>query len=123
MSWMTIKTTISDLTVEMDALHIYAALVIQLAVAWLSRRPLGNWLPWCAVLSAELANEYLDTFWGETSSPQRWQEAGALHDIVNTMILPTTLLLLVRYAPSLFRSAGRVGDGSPVHDPTGSSRI
>ena len=110
MNWMAIKMAFAGATVGMDALHIYAAILIQVTAAQVSRRPLSSWLPWCVVLIAEIANECLDVFWGETSSPQPWQEAGALHDAINTMMLPTVLMLLVRYAPALFRAKGRTSE-------------
>jgi cell shape-determining protein MreD len=102
--WISIKNELARLTVEKDALHIYAALVVQLAAAFLLRKPLGSWLPWLAVLAAAVANEAGDFLLDETeSSIQQWQIDGSIHDLVNTMLLPTLLLLLVRYRPALFQ--------------------
>jgi hypothetical protein len=39
---------------------------------------------------------------GEEAHLKQWQFDGAKHDIINTMILPTALLLLCRYSPRLF---------------------
>ena len=69
MNWMILKTAIASATVQMDALHIYAAVAIQFAAAWVMRRPISSRGPWSVVLLAELANECLDVFSGETSSP------------------------------------------------------
>ncbi len=102
MDWMAFKTYLATLVVEKDALHIYAAVGIQLAVAALSRRSLAHWLPWTVVLAAEIMNEGFDMWFGEEPHIARWQVDGATHDFFNTMALPTLLMLLTRYAPSLF---------------------
>ena len=64
-------------------------------------------MPWLTVLLLELVNEGLDMWLGEEVQLKRWQLEGAVHDLVNTMILPTALLLLCRYAPGLFRGRRR----------------
>ena len=102
MDWMDLKQVMALMSVEKDALHIYAALAVQVAAALLFRRRLSSWLPWFIVLLAEAGNEALDLWLGEEAQVQQWQVSGAAHDLVNTMILPTALLLLCRYAPSLF---------------------
>ena len=106
MDWMGLKGLGSELGLAKDALHIYGAVTIQIAAALLFRRSLGSWLPWFVVLVAELLNEWGDMWFGEEAHIKQWQIDGAKHDLLNTMILPTVLLLLVRYAPSLF-NAGR----------------
>lgn len=100
MDWMGLKAVSAELGLEKDALHVYAAFVIQLAAAFLLRRSLASWLPWLAVLAALLVNEYLDLFHGAESVVQSWQLRGSAHDIVNTMLLPTGLLFLTRLAPA-----------------------
>jgi hypothetical protein len=115
MDWMGMKGVAAQLSVEKDALHVYAAFVVQIAAAALFRKSLGHWLPWLAVLAVELANEALDMQFGEEAHVQHWQLIGARHDIVNTMILPTLLLLLCRFAPVLFRPAAP----SPAADAAG----
>lgn len=105
MDWNGIKELAVALSVEKDALHIYFAFAIQVAAAVLLRRPLSSWLPWLAVLAATLFNEFLDLWLGEEATIQQWQIVGARHDIVNTMLLPTLLLLLCRYRTSLFHRA------------------
>lgn len=104
--WIELKNELSRLTVEKDALHIYAAVAVQLTAALILRKPLSSWMPWFAVLAVELANEAGDILL-DTTEPhiREWQMVGGLHDIVNTMLLPTILLLLVRYVPGLFRAA------------------
>ncbi len=104
--WIAFKNLLAAITVEKDALHIYASLLIQLAAAFLLRKPLSSLLPWIAVLVAALLNEAGDLILDETEKQiQQWQISGALHDLANTMVLPTILLLLVRYAPNLFRGS------------------
>jgi hypothetical protein len=84
-----------------DALHIYGAVLIQLGAAALSRRGVGHPLPWLCVLAVELVNEWADLrFAPVVGATELW---AGLHDIWNTMLLPTVLLLLARTAPWLFR--------------------
>jgi hypothetical protein len=102
MDWMGLKGLASDLGLAKDALHVYAAVAIQIAAALLFRRSLANWLPWFAVLLVEVLNEGGDMWFGEEAHIQQWQIDGAKHDLLNTMVLPTVLLVLARYVPSLF---------------------
>ena len=102
MDWMAFKGFVADFTVSKDALHVYAAFTVQIAAAALLRRPVSSWVPWFVVLVAELSNEGLDMLLGEEAHIQTWQLIGARHDLVNTMILPTAIVLLSRYAPRLF---------------------
>jgi len=97
------KGLAADLLIAKDALHIYLAFIIQISAAALFRRSLASGLPWMTVLAFELVNEGLDLWLGEELHFKRWQMEGAAHDIINTMILPTALLLLCRYSPGLFR--------------------
>ena len=101
------KDLAADLSVAKDALHIYLAFVIQVSTAAIFRKSLSSWFPWLAVLAFELVNEGLDMWLGEELHIKRWQIDGAAHDLVNTMILPTALLMLCRYAPGLFKSRRR----------------
>ena len=103
MDWMGLKDLAADLTIAKDALHIYLAFVIQVSAAAVFRKSLSDGLPWLTVLLFELVNEGLDVWFGEELQLKQWQVAGAAHDLVNTMILPTALLLLCRYAPGLVR--------------------
>ena len=102
MDWLSLKDEAARLVFEKDALHIYAALIIQIAVAKLSRRSLGHLLPWLSVLGLELANEMIDIWRGGEAQLMPWQVVSGMHDIINTMVLPTVLLLLCRRAPEVF---------------------
>ena len=101
MNWLEIKDYAASLILEKDALHIYAAVAIQVGVARLTGRSLGHWLPWLCVLALEAANEILDIVLGQEVSLKAWQVDGALHDALNTMLMPSLLLLLCRRAPHL----------------------
>jgi undecaprenyl pyrophosphate phosphatase UppP len=103
MDWMGMKELAADLYIAKDALHIYLAFIIQICAAVLFRKSLSNALPWLTVLLFELVNEGLDMWLGEDLHIKQWQLVGAAHDLVNTMILPTALLLLCRHAPAIFR--------------------
>ena len=110
MDWMGLKDLGSELGLAKDALHIYGAVAIQIVSALLFRRSLAHWLPWSVVLIAALLIEGGDMWFGEEARIQQWQIDGAKHDMLNTMVLPTVLLALTRYAPSLF-NAVRVSAG------------
>lgn len=104
MDWQHIKDVIALWTdLERDALHIYAALLVQVGSAWLLRRRLAHALPWIWVLAFAVGNEWLDMYGDDLVEP--WELDAGLHDLWNTMLLPTLLLLLARFAPGLFVAA------------------
>lgn len=103
MDWLSLKAEAARMLFEKDALHIYAALLIQVLAAKLSRRSLGHVLPWLVVFGLELVNEMIDILRGGEPELRPWQVVGGLHDVINTLLLPSVLLLLVRYAGELFR--------------------
>ena len=102
MDWLGLKLELSRMLFDKDALHIYAALLIQIVAAKLSRRSLGHFLPWLTVLGLELVNEGIDLVRGGEPRLMPWQMVGGAHDIINTMILPSILLILCRRDPTLF---------------------
>lgn len=107
MDWLTLKSHLVEVTsLEKDALHIYAALLLQLGAAVLLRRTLAHWLPWIVVLAAELANEYYDLR-AEVWPDRKLQYARTAHDVLNTMLLPTLLLILARVRPRLLGAPDR----------------
>lgn len=81
---------------EKDALHIYVALLIYLTVCLIFRWKAWQWKPWLVVLAAALSGEALDIY--ETIGIERrtylW---GNWHDLWNTMLLPTVLLMTSRW--------------------------
>lgn len=107
MDWYSIKLAVVDHTdLGRDALHIFIGLAGQILVALIIRRTLAHPIPWIAVLIGELLNEYYDLGRGEFWDTPMWP--GSVRDILVTMAVPTVLLLLTRYAPSLFaRTKGK----------------
>ena len=94
--WHELKLLVEHASgVSMDALHVVAGVVIQVAVAALLRSSLGSWRPWLVVLVLELANEAMD-LWVERWPHPGMQIGEGVKDIVLTMALPTLLLLAAR---------------------------
>lgn len=88
---------------DMDALHVHVGVLAQIAVALLMRRTLASPWPWLLVLLAALANEWYDLtyeIWPPAERGRQFMES--VKDIWNTMLMPTLLLLLCRFAPRLF---------------------
>ena len=116
MDWTGLKILLEASGLAKDAWHIYFALFIQVAAALALRVPLSSWRPWFWVLGIELLNELLDIILTDDVMFQTWQLEGARHDVLNTMALPTALLLLCRYLPRLFQAFDPSGS---VNDPQG----
>ncbi|HZF44923.1 MAG TPA: hypothetical protein VEZ26_01200 [Sphingomonadaceae bacterium] len=84
-----------------DALHVLAGPCIQLLTAAILRTSIRSPWPWFVVLLLELANEWHDLRAEHWPDPQmQWGEG--VKDVILTMALPTLLLALGRFAPSLF---------------------
>ena len=112
MDWQQIKDAIAAWTgLERDALHIYAALIVQVGSALLWRRSLAHWGPWLCVLLLAAGNELLDTFGDRLV--EAWEIEASLHDLWNTMLLPSLLLLLARFAPNVMARARPRETASP----------
>lgn len=100
MDWTTIKTEFAAWTgLDRDALHVYAGLLGSIVAAAVMRRTLASPLPWLLVLLAEVGNEASDML--HDGLIEQWEVDGARHDLWNTMVAPTLLLLLARFAPGL----------------------
>ena len=93
---------------DMDALHVHAGIACQLLAALLLRRSLRSPIPWLVVLGLVIANEYYDLNY-EVWPNRGDQWAESIKDGWNTMLLPTVMLLVARFAPRLLtgRPAGR----------------
>ena len=85
---------------DLDALHVHAGVMGQLIAALVLRRSLASPWPWLLVLAAELGNEWWDlTYEIWPTRDEQWAES--VRDTWNTMLLPTVLLILARFAPGL----------------------
>ncbi|HWT11297.1 MAG TPA: hypothetical protein VN231_00930 [Allosphingosinicella sp.] len=118
MNWIDFKDYLSQITdLDQDALHIYAAVLIQLGAAALLRRPLASILPWLVVWAVLIVNEVLD-LWLPGETIGQWQVTGGIQDSWNTMALPTLLWLLAHYAPALLTGAeARRAAAAPAAGP------
>ena len=103
MDWHQLKEWLEQTSgLDMDALHVYAGVLLQLFAALLLRRSLRSPIPWLIVLAAVLANEVYDYNYDVWAGPERaLQRAEGIKDVWNTMLLPTLLLLLARFRPQL----------------------
>lgn len=101
MDWVQFKDYLSEVSgLSQDALHIYAALLVQTAAAALLRRSLAHPLPLLCLVLVLAVNEAIDL--AEPGKPiEQWQVLGGLRDLWNTLLLPTALMLLARFAPAL----------------------
>ena len=113
MDWMGVKDGIEAATgLSRDALHVYAAFLAQLTAALLIRRSLAHPLPWLCVLLLAIANEYADIH--RDDLVEDWELPASQHDLWNTMLLPSVLLVVARFAPRLMvRRAGSAPDAPP----------
>ncbi|MCP3732283.1 hypothetical protein M9978_17825 [Sphingomonas sp. MG17] len=80
-----------------DALHVHIGLIVYLGSALVMRWPLRSWKPWLAALGAAVLGEAWDVYdrWaiGWRAAPM-----GHWHDVWNTMLWPSAMLLLARYS-------------------------
>lgn len=94
------------LALNHDALHVIFGVLVWLVLGAVTRRSLGAVRPWLGLLAIIGWNETVD-LWVE-----RWPDPGMQYgegakDLLLTMLLPSVLLLAVRFAPGLFRSVPR----------------
>jgi hypothetical protein len=93
----TLKLFLLDLTgLGKDALHVYAGLTVFIVVrlAWRWR---GGWIiAWFAALALATTVEWLDML-AEGSIASLQPDTAHWHDIWNTMVWPTVLLLVGRW--------------------------
>ena len=89
-----------------DALHIHVGLAVMLLTALLFRRTLRSPLPWLAALVACLLVEAVDLH-DDLASLGRLRWKASAHDLVNTMLWPTVLLLAARFSRVLGDNAGK----------------
>lgn len=120
MTWYQLKEALSLASgLSMDALHVHAGIVGQVGVALVLRRTLASPLPWLAVLAAALANEWSDLSFDIWPNRQD-QYDESVRDIWNTMLMPTLLLLIARFAPHLVSARDALPAAEDI--PSGSGR-
>lgn len=83
-------------------LHIHAGLAILLAVRVVTGRSLGTFIPFAAVIVAELGNELMDYL------VYGLRVADTLSDIANTLFWPFVISLAVRLRPMARRDRPRL---------------
>lgn len=107
MSYEQLKLAVEASTgLSRDALQLYAAVIVQILAAATFRRSLAQWLPWLCALAVTAAEEVFENALG----------AIEIGDVLSPMLLPTLLLLLTRFAPTLL---GPDGDLPPTADREG----
>jgi diacylglycerol kinase len=106
-NWYAMKIFLERLiSVSTDSLHVIAGVVLQLLCALIARRPLSSWQPWLFVLVALMFNEAVD-LWVERWPSLAMQLGESAKDFALTMLLPTVLMLAVRWSPRLAAGAFR----------------
>ncbi len=120
MNWLEIKIWLEATSgLDRDALHIYGAVGIQLLFALFFKRSLASLWPWLFAFAAALANEYVDFQQAGTNEASiAIYKDESIHDLWNTMLLPTGLLLIARFWPKWL-----VGVPKPVNPTTEEAEI
>jgi len=99
--WGGMKTAIEDyLDLSADALHVHVSILLLLFFALVTRRRLYHPLPYLLLFVVECMNEFIDMNQPVGSIESNWP--ASRHDIVNTMFLPTVLILVMRWRNKSF---------------------
>ena len=85
---------------SMDALHVIVGVVVQLAVALVTKSSLARPLPLLVVFALQLLNEANDFRVEQWPNPGM-QFGESAKDVILTMFLPTLLFLIARRRPKL----------------------
>lgn len=90
--WGPLKTGVEKgLGLSSDAMHIHVGVALFFFLAWVMKRPLHDWRPWLMLLIVEFSNEIIDMNQRAGSLERNW--IASRHDLVNTMFVPTLLVL------------------------------
>lgn len=89
------------LSVEHDALHILAGILVWIVLAIVLRRPLSSTRPLLWLFALALWNEAVD-LWVELWPDLGQQLGEATKDLVLSVIIPAVLCVLIRARPALF---------------------
>lgn len=102
-SWHQAKLFIEhSLRIEHGTIHVIAGVLVWLALAIVSRRPVTARLPWLGLFALILWNEAVD-LWVEKWPDPGMQYGEGAKDIFLTMLVPTIIMLAVNFRPQLFR--------------------
>ena len=105
LSWYEAKLFLEHSTsVSPDALHVSAGALIFFICALLFRRPISDVRVWVALLCLNFFNEFVD-LWAERWPDPARQYGEGMKDLFLTMVVPTILLLVSRFAPAIFSRA------------------
>jgi hypothetical protein len=77
-----------------DAMHVHVSILLLLFFALVTRRRLYHPMPWCLLLLTELVNEFIDL--NQPSGSVENNLPASVHDMLNTMFLPTVLIVALR---------------------------
>lgn len=98
-TWLAAKNLITaEVGLERDALLFAVSIAALLLAALITRRPLSSFGPWLTVLALSIVDELISAARPGASI------AGSLRDVLLVMAMPTVLLLLTRYLPTLMVS-------------------
>ena len=112
------KIDVVELTgLTKDALHVHIGVIAFLALCLLLRRRAWDWPPLLAVLLLTLAGELVDML-TRIARGNPMVLFDHVHDLVNTMVLPTLIFIVVRYT-NLFSRPSR-HEAQPVAPAAGS---
>jgi hypothetical protein len=106
MTWFEAKMFLEHaISVSPDALHVIAGAIVFLVCARLFRSPISSWRVWAALLSLNFFNEFVD-LWAERWPDPARQYGQGMKDLILTMTVPTILVLVARYSPTLLAPTG-----------------
>ena len=118
MEWLELKGTVVDaFGISRDALHLLIGFFLQALLVLIARSWFGAFWPVALVALAALGNEWLDLtneIWPGELRTLQWWESGK--DMVTSLAIPVTLLLLCRLAPERFDRPARPAS-APELDP------
>lgn len=106
---------VEHLHLAKDALHIYVGVAVFLSACLLFRWKAREWKPWLLVLLAALLGEALDIH-DRLGFFHRLVTWGSFKDIVNTLAIPTVMLLAARYTDFFAKPEASAPDGGVSGD-------
>ena len=99
-----VKFTIVEIShLSKDAIHIYLGLGV--FVVGLPKAIQSSLVPWLAVLLVASLGEIVDMH-DDIKTLGYWRWAASLHDVLNTVVWPTVLLILAQFTRLLGSSVG-----------------